>query len=125
MQGRVSARSGHTYPPCVACVTMLRERLCVPKPHDFVQTVHAVKSDTSQCTGHGPSSHASVCVRAPQDLPPYWASVATLRLRLCVPPLHETVQLLHLDHADSTQSTGHGLTEHIWIAVKSGHALPP
>ena len=68
--GRPSAVSGHTYPPCAACVSMLRERLCMPTPQLFVHVDQLVQLDTSQWIGQRPSEHACSCVSAPQPLPP-------------------------------------------------------
>ena len=110
--GRTSAVSGHTYPPCAACVSMLRERLCMPMPQLFVHVDQLVQLDTSQWIGQRPSEHACSCVSAPQPLPPCWVRVSTPRLRLCVPAPHVVVQVLQSLQRSTTQSTGHGATAH-------------
>ena len=45
---------GHTKPPCRGDIITLRVRSCVAPPQDLQHGPHALHSDVSQLTGHGP-----------------------------------------------------------------------
>ena len=102
----------------------------------MLQLVHAVQSETLQCTGQGCSLHESLsleleplelekwfCVNAGQAFPPNATSVVMLRKRIFLPPPHclEQVTLLH---ADTAQSTGQAATLHAEVWFRAGQSEP-
>jgi hypothetical protein len=57
-------------------------------------------------------------------LPPSVGSVCT-RERLWLPPLHDTVHVLHGENAPWTQSVAHACVLQLCVSVLCGHARPP
>ena len=117
LQSRVSSRYGHALPPNCAAVVTLRDLDCDPVPHDLVHVVHAVKLDTTQCTGQLCVLQGRVSLRYGHAYPPTVAGVTTDRERDWVPPVtdrrrrfllpvfsaHECVHADHALKADTTQ----------------------
>ena len=93
LHSRLSLRSGHTAPPFSACCTTVRERCCVPPPHDLVHVLHGVHGDTEQCTAHDPRSHWRVVSREGHSAPPNSGCTTTYRLCFWMPEPHVTEQL--------------------------------
>jgi hypothetical protein len=102
-----------------------RERLWVPPPQEWVQSVHAPNDDTSHPMGHGPWLHAVDPVAAVQAFPPCAAGVSTLRERCFVPSSQETEHSDHAVQAPMTQSTGQDWLLHCSVWACSSHATPP
>ncbi len=66
-----------------------------------------------------------VCVNAPQDKPPLAAGTRMTRDCVARPVPHEAEQVLGVDQALITQSTGHARELHEAACVSRGHVAPP
>ena len=118
LHSRVSFRYGHTYPPSSGCMSTRRSRDCVPPPQLVSHVVHALNSDTRQCTGQGPSVQYSVSkTLVSHASPPKDACRTTERVRSRAPAPHEVEQADHADHVAMMQSTGHGDALQVLVAV--------
>ena len=117
MHGLCSVKYGQAYPPKVAAVVTLRDRLCDPVPHDFVHAVQALKPDTTQCPAQLCVLQARVSSRWLHGLPPE-AAVVTLRLRLCDPVPHDCVHVVQSLKTDSSQCPGQACVLHARCSSK-------
>lgn len=115
LQACASARSGQSGPLCVT----LRERDCVPLPHDTVHGDHAVHIETAHM--HAPRSHGVVSVSVPHGMPPLAAGVMTLRVRRNSPGPHDCEHAPHVDQLLISQLTGHSAGEHDSFSFNGGH----
>ena len=96
--------AGHALPPCAVAVEVLYVRVCVPPPHVLLHVLHWFHAP-AQSTGHGAVLHACDSA-AGQALPPCAADVVTLYDRVCDPPPHSLLHVLHAAH-EPAQFTGH------------------
>ena len=85
----------------------LREREVDPPPQASEQPLQLDHAETWQLITQGCVLHGCVCVTAGHEAPPNAGCVVMLRVRVSVPPPHETEQFHEL-HAETTQSTGQG-----------------
>ena len=104
----------------------MRSRCCCPPPQLLPHVLHALKGDTRQCTGHGPSVHRSVsmsCVL--HAMPPYDGLRAMFRVRSRAPAPHEVEHTDHDDHVAIWQSMGQACALHARCAVGGTQGAPP
>ena len=121
----VSTSEPHWTPPCTGCVFIVRERACVPPPHEAVHDDHAENADTPQSTGHSCTLHTWVAKSDGHAWPPLTTAAITLRTLSCVPPPHDAEHDCHELQSDTWQSTEHGCALHARCSARSGHAAPP
>ena len=69
--------------------------------------------------------HASESVSGAQPTPPKRGSTLRVRVRVRLPPPHETEQLPQSCHALSLQSTGHSLVLQLCVSSSAPQAVPP
>jgi hypothetical protein len=68
----VSARKGHTSPPCIGVFSIFeRVRVWLPLPQLRVHDVHVDQALTEQSTGHGPLVQACDLRELPHAAPPF------------------------------------------------------
>ena len=60
-------------------------------------------------------------VYAAQLMPPKLGCCRIARLRDCMPPPHDTLQVPHSDHGPTKQSTAHGVVLHWRESASAGH----
>jgi len=94
LQPRCSWRDGHCAPPFFGWTRIVRVRDCVPPLQVAEQEVHELQSDTTQSTGQSWVLHAWVSDVHGQ-VPPFFAGVITVRVRVCEPPPHVFEQVDH------------------------------
>jgi hypothetical protein len=114
-----SESSGQSGPLCVT----VRERDCVPLPHDTVHAVQVDHCDTAHM--HAPRSHGNVSLSAPHAVPPLAGGVTTLRVRRKSPGPHVCEHELQVDQLLISQLTGHNAGEHDSFSLSGGHCAPP
>ena len=124
LQARLSCRYGQAYPPAVAFCSIDRVRDCNPVPHDLEHADHALKLDTTQCTGQACVLQACVSALWGQALPPFCGWVL-IRVRLWKPPPHEFVQVVITPKLLTKQSWGQTCALHGRVSVLCGQATPP
>ena len=61
---------------------------------------------STQSTGHGCALHVTTSSRWAHGMPPCLAAVTMERLRVCAPPPHDFVHVVHKVHVDSEHGTG-------------------
>ena len=108
VHGSVSAATGHARPPHVGCV-MTRERVRWPTPHVRLQALQSssVNAGYEQSTGQQCVLHARVSSLWGHAWPPKLGATVP-RVRVCEPPPHDLVHVLHApNEASTTQSTAH------------------
>jgi hypothetical protein len=101
-----SVVAGQLAPPNCPGVMMVRDRDCDPPPHVVLQLSHVPQLDTTQSTGQFWVLQAAVSLRAPHSVPPFWAGVTTVRLRLWMPLPQDAEQEPKALQLVSTQLTG-------------------
>lgn len=104
-----SASSAHLPSPRAFSFTNLILRF-VPPSHCFEHFVHFVHALRVQSLSQACTLHAFAWLVSPHDLPPNFMWTFTSRARCDTPPPHCAVQVLHLLHCPTLQSTGHGLS---------------
>ena len=125
LHGRRSIVFGQGAPPLALLRRTSRVRVLAPAPHDLEQIDQSDHDRTLQATGHGASAQRRDWLWMPQLKPPCIAFVLMARLRLCVPPMHVFVHVLHEPHSSITQSRGHLGTSHARCCLRPGQAPPP
>jgi hypothetical protein len=105
-----------------ALVTIVRERDCVPPPHDTVHGDHADHCVTEHV--HTPKLHACVSLSASHAAPLLAGATTTLRVRRESPGPHICEQAPHVVHALSWQSIGHAAGAHASLSLSGGHEAP-
>ena len=105
LHSRVSAECGQALPPKKGIV-VLRERFCMPRPHDFVQGDHASNVSTAQSMGQLCALHERVSAVCGQALPPT-VGCTCVRERDCAPVPHDLVHVVQAPKVATWQSTGH------------------
>jgi len=105
-------------PPKVAAAATGRVRVCVPVAQVTEQAPQAPHAPGTQSLGHECSLHLTVSARCGQTLPPNerWPE----RERDISPAPHVREQTDQADHADTTQSTGHGAVLHRRSSLRYG-----
>ena len=93
-------------PPYISARGSL-DRDCIPPPHSRVQSPHSVHGNHTQSTGQCLKKHSWLCVCGPsQSLPLYWGmGFVQLRVLVCVPLPHVTLQSLNCVHSVQPPST--------------------
>ena len=121
----VSLSAGHGLPPCAGILVTTRARHKVPPPHVTEHALSGPKAVTAQSTAHFVVAHARHSMLEPHGRPPKSARLAIVRLRNCMPPLHEAVQSPHSDQGDIVQCTGQGPRRHGVACSSAGQTYPP
>jgi hypothetical protein len=100
-------RSPQSLPPCSAETVTWRDRVSVPWPQLSEHSLHSLHGVASQSIGHAACLQATVSSRSSHALPPYAASISTLRWRFFWPPPQLTVHAPQEPQVLTTQSVGH------------------
>jgi hypothetical protein len=103
-----SMRAGQTVPPFEAGWRMDRVRVRCPVPQDWLQSLHAPQSPTTQGREQGVVLQSASSVKAGHPAPPLAAGVITVRVRVCLPPPQVAEQVEKSDQPLTTQSCGQG-----------------
>ena len=127
MQSRAFESEAHATPPCSGARATPRERVWVPLPHEREHGVYAPNAVRTQLTAHEWPLQVFVSDWVGHATPPLSGAVATLRVRVAKPVPQESEQADHVVHAETTQSTGHGMVLQLCIAESelAEHGLPP
>lgn len=116
---------GHGLPPLAGTVTTDRVCVLVPLPHDVEQFENSPQSDTTQSTGQGSVLQGWEDSRLSHWFPPWAGARLTVRVRVWVPPPHDTGQTLYGPHSDNSQCTGHSFSWQSRVSESGGHLAPP
>jgi hypothetical protein len=119
LQDRVSALCGHALPPSIGSV-VARERLWLPLPHDTVHVLQAENDSMTQSVAHSNSLQFWSWNVGPAALPPF-SGVEADRVRLCVPPPHETEHVTQAPQAVWTASEAHACVLQSRVSARYGH----
>lgn len=117
-----SLKAPQTTPPWAAGFTTERVRVRVPSPHVLEHALHNEKAEVMQFTGQELSLHDCSSDKLGQIAPLCKGWFVTDRVRVCSPPPHDIVQVLHCEKALTSQSTGHGPRLHIVVSARCGHS---
>ena len=83
-----------------------------------------MNTDNAQSTGHACTLQACDSVNG-QATPPCAALRSTGRERLCAPPPHDVVHMVHAEKSPTAQSTGQCCELQPPTSPSGGHAMPP
>lgn len=123
---RSSVRSPHFAPPWLSLVLIPRVRVSRPPPQVLVHDPQTDQFSISQWIGQGPSVHVCDWVSAGQELPPWEASVAMVRVRDWLPPMPQVkLQASQSPKLLTAQFTGQAWLLHPRDSSKAPQALPP
>lgn len=131
LHARLSVRVGHAFPPRRAGCTIWRVLACAPDPspmpHDLEQSPHDDHLPALQSTaGHTFVPHCCFCQSEPHGEPRNMGLCSTFRVRVCRPPPHVTLHLVHEAHALTTQFLAlHSCMLHSCFSCAGSHAVPP
>jgi hypothetical protein len=123
LQLRVSCVCLHATPPLRGC-THVRERICVPVPHERVHVVHDDHCLTYPLSGQACWLQGRVSCVCAHFLPPKRGCVQA-RVRFCEPLPHDFVQVLQAAQAPTEPSIGQACLLHDRASFSCGQALPP
>jgi hypothetical protein len=105
---------------------MDRARLLMPVPHETEHVFQFVHADTTQFMGHAASAHdRSSTSDDGQASPPNVAAVVMERACDWTPVPQLLLHLVHADHCETVQCTGHTTGSHILTFPKTGQTMPP
>lgn len=124
LQLSASSNGGQAAPPFEAGTSTSRARWWDPPPHAAVQLPHGCHAPTVQSTGQGATLHAADSVSAGQAVPPFDASVTTVRECVIAPPPHVAEQGPNASHWETMHETGHACVLHGSCSRRSGHGSP-
>ena len=112
----VAVSVGHGLPVLANGVTIVRVRVRDPvRSTHLLHGLHALTTQSQGVTAHDSDSEV-----LKHGVPPYFAGVTTVRVRVRTPDVEEA-QVDHAVQEDMTQFTGSQAA----VSVKFGHAVPP
>ena len=113
--------AGQTLPPNSWSRVTLRDRWAIPPPQEWVQSVHALQSDTMQSTGQLCAPQSRRSERCWQATPPKAARRTIERERDEEPPPQDAEHADHVLKGSSLQSTAHSAVLHSCVSRRGGH----
>jgi len=120
----VSFRSPQAEPLLPGARTTFLSLVLTAPPQVCGQRLHRPQFDKIQSPAlHGLELQGRICDSIPHILPAPFLGDATFRVRICVPPPHEWVQVDQFPHGPGLQLTGHVCMKHADVWFRVGHFL--
>ena len=121
-----SSNSGQLAPELDEGEVIVRQRFSNPPPQVTEHRPHVPHADTPQSTGHTTCAlHVSFADTVGHCKPPCCEATNTLRLCVCMPPMHALLHVLQLPQLDTSQSIGHACVLHDTLSCSEPHSVPP